>query len=256
MRLLIEGEILNDVLNNQPNKHAMQGFFYNLLRNTAYDPIHNRSGFKYFCYSDVFPLKNCHRGGKVKVLFSSPWRQLLQALREQIQIGESYLWGGWRVKILNTKLFDVKLPYEWITGSPILLRYDPSGRGNTYFSFQRPGHSLQVFLKRLTENAVKKFQGFYGEFPDLTRPLFEEMVYDKTVVIPITVNGKTTPTVVTKWKRFKLPHPLRKAEKDFYKFLFDVGLGERNALGLGFVNPLNPPTAKKKKQNAVRSVVQ
>lgn len=238
MRLLLTGQIVNNVF--QPhNKSGIQGFIYQQLQKTPFNTIHDQSGFRYFCFSDPFPLKEFHQGGTVNLLISSPWNQFLRTVYEQLEFGSLYHWGGWRVKLLNKKLFDIRLPYAWITGSPILLRYDPSGKGDTYFSFDRPKHSFQVFLQRLSENAIKKYQGFYGDFPPLTQPLFQELVYDKTVVIPVNVKDQVMKVITTKWKCLRLPPSLNKIEKDFYKFLLDAGLGERNALGFGFVNPLD-----------------
>ena len=38
----------------QPNKHAVQGFIYNMLKGTEYSERHDEPRFKFFTFSDFF----------------------------------------------------------------------------------------------------------------------------------------------------------------------------------------------------------
>ncbi len=250
MRMLIDAHVLNDVFTDQPNKAGMQGFFYGLMARTKFSKLHERQGFKFFCFSDVFPLSQCRRGGDIKVIFSSPLSSMVKEmgtyLKKCLDSGDVHQcvfnWGGWKVLITGVKVFDVPLRRDWITGSPIALRYDPERgpRSDRYFSFERQD-GLHEFLERLKENAIKKYEAFTG-LPapiDDHQFLFEDLVYDKTVSIPVTIHGEEINILASKWKKLSIVKAHSKELKDFYKFLMDAGVGERNAMGFGFVNPIN-----------------
>ena len=44
------------------NKHTIQGFIYSLLKNTPYSSYHDSGGFKYFSFSNIFPVSDFKRG--------------------------------------------------------------------------------------------------------------------------------------------------------------------------------------------------
>ncbi len=251
MRILIKALILNEVV--QPvNKHGIQGFIYHQLKQTSFTTLHQKVGFKFFCFTDIFPISEYKRGGVVNLIISSPLSRMIEDISRTIERGDRYNWGGWRVQVQRKKIFDIPLRRTWITGSPILIRYDESGHGDNYFSIER-GHSLQVFLQRLKQNALKKYLAFYGEIPDFDEPIFEELIYNKSVAVQIDIQGQILPMIGSKWKIIRLNRKILGQNKKLFKFLFDVGLGEKNSLGFGFVNAIDQRKQRVPSSNSQRN---
>ncbi len=118
-----------------------------------------------------------------------------------------------------------------------------NNKKNKYFSFKR-NKDLQFFLERLKENAIKKFNSFYNDNYYLDDVLFDKLIFKKEVVIPnkIKVYGennkedKTSVIIGSVWSLLS-KFSIENKDKKFYKFIMDCGLGEKNSLGFGFINP-------------------
>lgn len=50
-------------------------------------------------------------------------------------------------------------------------------------------------------------------------------------------NGVPFPVIGSNWELLEKER-IKPEERKFYRFLMDVGLGEKNSLGFGFVNPI------------------
>ena len=226
----------------QPDKHTMQLFWYDLLEGTEHESIKSRSGYKFFCYSDVFPISSLVEGGQVNVILSSPWDQLVSNFHNRMTVGTEHQLSEWGiVRVLEKKMFKLKnVGSAWITGSPIVVRASRDGRRSSYLALDNADpENSRVFIQRLTDNARKKFRAFFGmPVPRLQDPLFVELQHGKTVRIPVKFDEEDHIVVGTKWRVLKLPPLKSRVLREFYQFLMEVGLGERNSLGFGFVNPI------------------
>ena len=38
--------------------YNLQGLIYKMLRGSKHDKIHDKTGYKFFCYSNIFPFQN------------------------------------------------------------------------------------------------------------------------------------------------------------------------------------------------------
>jgi CRISPR-associated endoribonuclease Cas6 len=85
------------------------------------------------------------------------------------------------------KKVNVTLKNPFISGSPIVLYKD--NRTNLYHSFRRDG-DLDFFLRRLKENAVKKYEAFYGEEAEFAESLFDRLRFNKEVAVKNVKEGK------------------------------------------------------------------
>lgn len=56
-------------------------------------------------------------------------------------------------------------------------------------------------------------------------------------MLGIAKKGREFLVVGTTWKLLE-KIKIRKEERKFYKFIMDCGLGEKNSLGFGFINPI------------------
>ncbi|WP_099211083.1 CRISPR-associated endoribonuclease Cas6 [Thermococcus henrietii] len=234
MRLKLTLEIENGF--SRPNKHAVQGFIYNMLKDTPYSQRHDEPRFKFFTFSDFFT----DREGRINLLVSSPDADFIKALAEKLnERGKAYI-GKNELKIVEVKRFRLPLREAFQTGSPVVL-YKNALR-NEYFKLHAH-RDLRFFLERLKENAEKKYLAFYGEEFHIEGPLFDRVIPKLRrngkldVYVKVVKNGRPFPVIGSNWElleRMRIP----RGERKFYRFIMDAGLGEKNSLGFGFLNPI------------------
>ena len=232
MRLLLEFSPCCSGSFDKLNKHAIQGLIYYYLKGTEFEAIHDSKKFKFFTFSDIFPIGDFEPGKKKNLLISSPNKDLISVLYDNFENKRSIRIKNMEFTITNLKKFNLKIGNRFITGSPIVLYKD--NRSNQYFSFQRD-KDLNFFLTRLKENALKKYAAFTGEILEFDENLFDELVFGKEVCVNDFKDGKPFIIIGTIWKLLMKSYIPEKYKK-FYEFLLDCGLGEKNSLGFGFLN--------------------
>ncbi len=233
MRVLVRFEPVRYVPFNKVNKHTIQGMLYDTLWGTRYEALHKKRGFKFFTYSDIFPAKDFYPGKEYSLIVSSPWRGLVETWYRQFRSRKYVYLSDSPFLIKNVKKFDLPLKNEFITGSPIFVRLDKDG--NRDFSFKKHG-DLLFFLERIKENAIKKFNAFYDDEYHLDGALFDALSMKKEMIVRIKIKDKPVDVVATTWNLLKKSY-LEKEDEKFYKFVMDAGLGEKNSLGFGLLNP-------------------
>ena len=213
------------------NQYFIQGFIWNLTKNSEFSKYHDLPKFKYFCFSEIFPPKDFEEGNENYLLISSPDRILIKFLYSKIKELNFIKFGHYFFDITVSKPFDLKFKKRWVTGSPIILQVDR----NVYWS--KKYHSLNTFLKRLKENALKKYNTFYNESLSFKEEIFDLLIFQKQVAIHLKKSQHEARLIGTKWvfEKGYYPRNLRK----FYKFILDCGLGEKNSMGFGFMNPIS-----------------
>ena len=233
MRVLLEFEPVHYVPFNKVNKHTIQSMLYHHLIGTKYEDYHNKRGFKFFTFSDIFPAKDFYPEKRYSIIVSSPIRGLIETWY-QVFKGEKYFYLSDKpFKIESVKKVSLPLKNSFITGSPIVV-YEDSQK-NRYFSFQRFG-DLKFFMERITENAVKKYNAFYDDNFSLNEPIFDILSFKKEVAVNIKIEKDEFSIIGSLWNLLKKTW-IEKEDRKFYKFLMDTGLGEKNSLGFGFLNP-------------------
>ncbi len=222
------------------NKHTIQGFVYNLLKDTEFGEMHNQPRFKFWCFSDMFPPNDFVEGEDKYLLISSPRKEFINVLYEKLDnLGDISL-NNFKFEVSEVKKFDLKVKNKFITGSPIVL-YKDKDRGK-FIKFYDDNFDLMFFIQRLQDNAIKKYKAFYGEEPVLNGFIFDRIAPRVRngrvdVYVRIAKKGKEFLIIGTTWKLLE-KIKIRKEERKFYKFIMDCGLGEKNSLGFGFLNPI------------------
>ena len=56
MQLIIKLRCVESGLVETQYHDHLQAFIYNLLKHSKYDYIHNKEGYKFFCFSNIFPI--------------------------------------------------------------------------------------------------------------------------------------------------------------------------------------------------------
>ncbi|NJE10537.1 CRISPR-associated endoribonuclease Cas6 [Thermococcus sp. MAR1] len=234
MRLKLSFEV-NEGTFERPNKHSVQGFIYNMLKGTEYGAKHDQPRFKFFTFSDFF-RENSHW----TFFIASPDPGFIKTLYSGIRGRETVYIGRHELRVAELKKFKLPLRRAFQTGSPVVLY--KNAESNEYFKLHQH-RDLRFFLQRLKENAERKYEAFYGEPFELDGPIFDRLIPKLRsngkldVYVKVVKNGVPFPVIGSNWELLEREH-IAPHERRFYRFIMDAGLGEKNSLGFGFINPL------------------
>ena len=216
------------------DKHHIQSFLWSLLKDTEYDSYHNLKGYKFFSFSDIFPINDIRFGEKFNLLISSPNKFFIKELYYRLKELNSFNLSNITFDIINVKKFSVSLSNRFITGSPIVVR----NVNGSYYSPDKDGKlGFDYFIKKLTETSIIKYSLFNNKKLDLNGPLFDYAKYRRSVVIPMSIRENKFNILGSNWV-FEKKFIKNEEERRFYKFILDCGLGEKTSLGFGFINPI------------------
>lgn len=221
--------------------HKLQGFVYKLLRE-KYSSLHDKKGYKFFCFSNIFPFEG---GGIRNFIISSPSNEIINSIAKNIEIGKVVNIGEMQFRIRDFSTFNVKIPKRNVhvcCSTPIIIRI-PEAKYEQYgipveerkaiYVYWRPKYSFNAFVKQLTENLIKKFNDFYGT-KITSYDLFEQFIFKKMVYGKLNIDGRDHPFAASMWE-FSW-HIMDSMQRKIIEFGIDAGFGERNSFGLGFVN--------------------
>ena len=220
----------------------IQGFLYSILKNTSFDHLHDKKGYKFFSFSNIFKDKS--DVNLYNLIISSPSCKLireiayhLQKIRENnipLEIGNIFELKGF--KILN---YNLSFPIKIITASPIIIRIplkrflEYSENSTPYYMiYWRDSHPIGLFIEFLESNLKKKYYE-YSNYAIKDR-IFEKFTFKKQVSTRILLENKFIPIIGSLWEFSFFEH----VNQDIQLFALDCGLGERNSMGFGFMNPI------------------
>lgn len=212
-----------------PDKHDIQAMIYATLRCSTFSDVHDDTGFKYFTYSDFFYDKS----GCSTLIISSPNSKFVDHILDWVNQHKSVQLGKYKYNVDRARVIEPRLEKEFTSGSPIVLYLDSvSGE---YFSFKRHG-DISFFLDRLKDNALKKYEFYSGNRISLEEALFDEAELRRELAVPVKIHGTELVFIGSMWSSL-VKEDIHKEEK-LYHFLMETGLGEKNSLGFGFINPV------------------
>jgi CRISPR-associated endoribonuclease Cas6 len=251
VRVLTTLRARRDAAYDNAYHHKLRGRLWGALEDTAYDGMHDENRPKPFTYSNPFPPEQMREGDERTLLVASPDEELLAHIaadlkdNRELNIGEM----PFTVEGLTPLSPDVGEPGSSGTlesGTGLLVRIPP-WRFDDYgldidhdqAEFWRPEHSMEPFVNQIEANLDRK-HGLYC--PDyLPGPsavegdLFDGYELIKTFALPVTpTEGERETWVLSKWR---FDYTVRDDDhRRHLNLALDVGLGERNSLGFGFVN--------------------
>ena len=250
-RLLLKLKTANETKYEPEHHRQVQGLIYDLLRGSDYSKLHDKKGFKFFAYSNIFPFFDLHVGDIRNLIISSPSRGFISYLKDQLGYLREIEVGCMKFKIDYCRKFYIILShygsFGFITGTPIILRnyrsvYEEgkTNNDNNREIYWTSNYPVDLFLKQLEDNLIKKYNEFYGFEAQTTKEKYGSIFYKprllKEVATRIFMNKTSksrTVVIGTNWKfSFDECTPL-------LQFALDCGLGERNSMGFGFMNLLD-----------------
>lgn len=214
------------------DKYTIQGFIYSILKNDdIFDSLHDTLGFKFFNFSNIFPVSDFKKNSLKKLIISSPNEELIKCIYKNLRKISAFKLKNHEMELLKVTILNNKICSNFISATPIVLFED--NVNNRYYSFKQ-SFDFNFFFDRLKDNAIKKYNAFYDENFNLDSSLFTNFEFAKEVSVRVKKNGNQFIIIGSLWK--SLEFDLNNQNKKFYSFLFENGLGEKNSLGFGFLN--------------------
>ena len=249
--------------------YHVQGLLYSLMREAERNEVHDRIGYKYFCFSNLFPYRAMFLPGRedARLLISTPDAGLANGLKGAL---ETRLKAGGDARVLKVggMKFGIRsfegpfsLSSEVQGGQPVRLRAAtpvivriPKWRYPEYgieserpYLYWRETIALEAFVKQLRDNMEKKIaqfksveaqaghiRGLGGEKAGVSLPEVISYRFVKVVSKPITVKGERQQVIGSLWELEFVPQS--SVEASNLEFAVESGFGERNSLGFGFMN--------------------
>jgi CRISPR-associated endoribonuclease Cas6 len=227
------------------------GRLWSALEGTQFEQRHDENRPTGFSYSNPFPPRDMQEGDERTLLVAAESEELLAHIAadlkddRELNIGEM----PFHVADVSALAPDVGEPGTSgtiSTGTGVLVRIPP-WRFEEYgidvehdeAEFWRPEHTMEPFQNQIEANLDKKHGQFCSDYlpgpSDVDGDLFDGYELIKTFAIPVTpTTGVEETWVLSKWN---LEYTVRDDDhRRHLNLALDVGIGERNSLGFGFVN--------------------
>jgi CRISPR-associated endoribonuclease Cas6 len=229
------------------------------LRGSVYDQVHDKEGYKFFCFSNIFPAKDLEKNDVRTLIISSPDPEFIRYLYEILNVRLKRLnelkVGTMKFKVDSMQELSTKTPdnssFSLVTGTPIIVRihkekymaYDFERIKKYDYVYWRSEHPTDLLINQLRDNIWKKYIQYhqeryvrYGEANAQNynnNPIFSDFRFKKQISTRLLINGQSQIVIGTVCE---FVFSSNGNNKDIIEFAIDSGLGERNSLGFGFMN--------------------
>ncbi len=252
MRILITLKASDDMLYDLQYYTKLQGFFYKLFYAAGFGNVHNMKGYKYFSFSNIFPVPSdgkIRKGEIKKIIFASPNSDYVKALAEVIRelfLKQEIGIGFMKFTVEDIKLYSVHVRDSMLirTATPVIIRipqnlYDQINTDKAEFKpgfvYWRPQLGKGVFVRFAEKNLNKKFCSFYGDCKNRIRFIDAYKLVKAPVVVKLLLKNKKINLTGSIWEFY---YPAVSGRIKELSFMLDAGIGERNSYGFGFLNIL------------------
>lgn len=252
MRLVVK--FSNRLKIKPPLREYIRNFIYKSLQESKFNFFHDKLKYKHFCFSNAFPFdKEGYLTGAFKLIISSPYEELIMTTKNYLETNGKAKFGNIEFEVENISTLSTPANIQKVTtATPVIVRlpatlydkYNIHDDAKTY-KFWEEKEVLNAFIDLLQNNSQRKFADYKQEIKTLF-PLKKDLItklekenYSTTSLFSLfkykkTIYGWDKHNIGTMWE-FHINPNLNKTE--YIKFLYEVGLGERNASsGSGFLN--------------------
>jgi CRISPR-associated endoribonuclease Cas6 len=252
VRIIADLSARADAAYDNAYHHKLRGRIWRALEGTEHDALHDTGDPPGFVMSNPFPPRDMREGDDRTLLVASHDEELLATVAadlledRELNVGEMPFHVD-DVRALDPDVGEPGTRGTLETGTGLLVRippwrceeYDIDHPGGDTAVFWRPEHTMEPLRNQLEANLDKKHGLYAPEYlpgpSDVDGALFDGYELIKTFAVPVTVTeGEEMTYVLSKW-RFE--YTVRDDDhRRHLNLALDCGLGERNSLGLGFVN--------------------
>ncbi len=263
MRLLIRLRARSDAAYQTNYHRGLSGRIWRALDDSQFDDLHDSSKPPGISFSNPFPFGPVSKGDLRNVLVAAADDDVLRVIgtdlieNREFNIKEM----PFTVEEVTGVEPDVGEPgtkgvLETATGLVVRIpakrfgEYNIDAPGDAP-EFWKPEHSLRPLKTQLENNLDRKHRLFCPDYlpgpSEVDEELFDEYELIKTYSLPVTVTEGTEETYIL--SKFRFGYTVRDDHhRRHLNLALDVGLGERNSLGFGFVNirkdEVEKPSAK------------
>lgn len=259
MRLLVDLTVTADTEYDHTYHNKLQGRVWGALRDTPYDDAHDDPTPLGLSYSNPYPPGQIfHEGERKHLLFAAPDEQLLGHIADDLTTHPELNIGEMQFTVDNIRTVDPEVGPIGSTGTletetGVVVRIPPEdceqyGLPTTHDTdtFWRKEHSMKPFKENIKQNLAYKHDLFGPDSTpsptEMTQDLFDEYMLRRQFALPVTVTTGVEQTYILSQWTFK--YTVRTdAHREYLNLLLDTGIGERNGLGFGFLNPKTEDTA-------------
>ncbi|NOJ30479.1 MAG: CRISPR-associated endoribonuclease Cas6 [Nitrososphaeraceae archaeon] len=215
-----------------------------IKNNEKYSFLHDKAGYKFFCFSNIFPFsETIYENDIRKLVISSPDHIFIDTLSLSLNTLPNYMVniGKMKFKFMDFKKIDPIIPknepFSLITGTPIIMRislekfsdHKSDFKDFPYFYWKK-NFPLDFFISQLENTLIKKYEE-YCQYQNKVQPnehvhLFERFRFKKQVSTQIRMKRLSYKVIGTLWI-FEFEDW---GNRNLIKFALDAGLGERNCL--------------------------
>ena len=248
MRVLVELRAKASCVYDLMYHHKLQGFLYDLLRGSAYGDLHDRRGYKFFCFSNIFPSVDMQAGDVRRFLVSSPDEgfigvvagglERLRLGKERVNIGEmSFSVEG--ISVLEPKIDGACV---LAAGTPIVVRipkasyarYGIEPPEDYEYVYWRKQYRLEAFVQQIEDSLFKKYSQFYSTRMEAF-PILEHLTFQKQVCSHLVLPSNPEIKIFGSIWRFGFCN-VNEEKRNILQFALETGIGELNSMGYGFMN--------------------
>ena len=252
MRIIVDLSARADAAYDNAYHHKLRGRIWRALKGTEHDALYDTGDPPGFVMSNPFPPRDMREGDDRTLLVASHDEELLATVAADLLEDRELNVGEMPFHVDDVRSLDLDVGEPGTrgtleTGTGLLVRIPPwrceeygiDHPGGDTAVFWRPEHSMEPLRNQLEANLDKKHGLYAPEYlpgpSDVDGELFDGYELIKTFAVPVTVmEGEEMTYVLSKW-RFE--YTVRNDDhRRHLNLALDVGLGERNALGLGFMN--------------------
>ncbi len=248
MRILLQLKAIRDVTQNKINNSkfytGMHGWIYDKLKQTRYEELHSKKNFKPFCFSNLYPVKGqiIEEGKIYRTWISSPDEMLIISILSNIRINEKVNFGEYSFQLLGlipkpsyrVDNFTL-LTTETITNVCLPVQGSLKPKAIT---LKKDKNKFQELLKK---NIIRKYNQFSDEKVTEDFNLWNNVEIteipdtESAVKINFVDQDDNWFNVIGSRYRFNLGK-LNDKQRQIFQLVHDLGFGERNTFGFGFVN--------------------
>ena len=229
MRLLLKFNNSEKINPYIISKFEIQGFIYSLLKGTRYNYLHDKKGFKFFCFSNIFLIHD-----DLHLIISSPDNKMIKTLYYKLKTIDTLRLGEKIYLVNELKLINMPKTFNYFTTSTPIILFHNQTKNNHCYSFKKDDINYNWFFERLKDNALKKYNAFYDDEYFFEGSLFSSFSFKREVAMNFKRKNQKFLLIGSLWD--KLDCEIDKSNLKFYRFIYENGLGEKNGLGYGMLN--------------------
>jgi CRISPR-associated endoribonuclease Cas6 len=249
MRLILKLKSNKDVLQSKENNSkfytGMHGWIYDKLKDTDFAGVYSEKNFKPFCFSNLFKIDN----GKIEenknynLIISSQNEMFMITLLSKINLSEEINLGEYSFELINYKpLGKCRIGVGDILESETIVNIclDENGKRKAITLSKNP----DLFKMQLRKNLIRKYNQYNEDKIEEEFNLFENIKIEeipnseKVIKINLIKNSDNWFNVIGSRYRFNIKE-VGETQKRILQFCYDLGFGERNSFGFGFMNLKN-----------------